>query len=355
MPTEQEHISSCEGKGVEIVSQSIREKPPWALAHRDINILFSLLTLSPIALIGHERYWRSICDALAHLTLFGRLGRRRRNSIEQHLSIAFLNYCGPFYAVCRELEAHQLELRLQILRTLFVHNWQPQIDIRGVSHIEAALAAGRGTILWISRFAFADTIGKIGLHMAGYPVVHLSRSIHGFSTTRFGRRWLNPIYRRAENRYLTERVTLQEDAPAVALRRLRNALANNGVVSITVYSWGAQVVEAPFLGGRIRIGTGAPGLAWKTGARLLPVLVIQDPQTGQFGVFIDEPLVVDQSSPKGEAEKGVVTDYLSQLQPHVLAYPGQWLEWQNLRVAVGDQQPARSVTDTTTRDVRLME
>ena len=37
--------------------------------------------------------------------------------------------------VCRDQEAHQLEIRLQILRDLLLHNWQPEIKYPGhLSH-----------------------------------------------------------------------------------------------------------------------------------------------------------------------------------------------------------------------------
>lgn len=327
--------SFCQEQKVEIISQSTQDKQSRVIAHSDINVLFSLVTLISIALFVSEQRWRSICDTLAQFTLAGRVGRRRQTSIEGRLRIAFPNDDGSFYAICRELEAHQLELRLQILRNLLLHDWQPQISMQGVSHLEAALAAGRGAILWISPFAFSDTIAKFGLHKVGHPLVHLSRPVHGFSKTKFGLRWLNPIYQRAEKRYLAERVVVHERAPAVALRRLHKVIANNGVVSITVYSWGTQVVEAPFLNGRIRIATGAPALAWKTGARLLPVFVVQDAETGRFDLLIDEPLPVSQTAFRGEAEKCAVMQYLTKLEPYVLEHPAQWLGWRSLRTVAG--------------------
>jgi lauroyl/myristoyl acyltransferase len=331
IPTERISDSTGGAQEVEIVSQSTQDKRLPVIAHRDLNILFSLLGLAPVALIVSERRWPSLCSALARFTLLGRVGRRRRKSIQGRLRTAFPHNNASFDALCREFEAHQLELRLQILRNVFQHSWQPQINIQGVSHLEAALAAGRGAILWISRFAFTDTIWKFGLHNAGYPTVHLAKSMHGFSPTKFGQRWLNPIYLGFENRFLGERVVIHEHTSTVALRRLCTVLANNGVVSITVYSWGAQAVEAPFLGSRIRIGTGAPGLAWKTGAPLLPVFAIRNAETGRFDLLIDEPLQINQTAPKSEAEKSIVTQYLTRLEPHVVANPGQWLEWPSLR------------------------
>jgi len=255
MPTERTSNSDRQENEVEIVSQSTQDKQSRAFAHRDLNILISLLSLTLVALFACERRWRSICHTLARFTLVGRVGRRRRSSIERHLRIAFPGNDGSFDAVCRDFEAHQLEVRLQILRNLFRHDWQPQVSIRAVSHVEAALAAGRGAILWISRFAFADTIGKFGLHKAGYPLVHLSRSVHGSSVTRFGQCWLNPSTSASRIAISLSGSCFQDRAPAVALRRLHKVPATNGVVSI----------------------------------RILPIFVVQNAETGRCDLLIDEP------------------------------------------------------------------
>ena len=117
------------------------------------------------------------------------------------------------------------------------------------------------------------------------------------------------------------------------MRRLKEVLHANGVVSITVYSRGAYVVDAPFMHGRWRIATGAPALAWKTGAQLLPVFVVRDPQVERFSILIDAPLPVNQADSKDEAQKRAVTSYLARLEPYVTANPGQWLGWPSIRAA----------------------
>ena len=234
-------------------------------------------------------------------------------------------------SICHDLEANRLELRLQIMRDLLRRDWHPVIQVEGVSHLEAALAAGSGTILWISRFSFAETIAKVGLWRLGHHPAHLSRTIHGFSHSQFGQRWLNPLQQRMENRYLAERVVIRDGAPGAAMRRLHNVLVRNGIVSITADSWGAHAAEVPFLGGRLRIATGVPSLAWKTGARLLPVFVIRDLKTGTFRLIIDEPLTMEQAQSKRDAQQTAVAQYASRLQRHVRAYPGQWRDWPKLR------------------------
>ena len=75
---------------------------------------------------------------------------------------------------------------------------------------------------------------KIALHRAGYRIVHLSHPRHGFSSSSFGVRYLNPVHRRAEDRYLAERVVLSLASPVGAMRTLMQRLKSNGVVTVTV-------------------------------------------------------------------------------------------------------------------------
>jgi lauroyl/myristoyl acyltransferase len=321
-----------EAGSVRLEAQSIHAKRPPAIIRRDLYVICSLLALAPIALCVRQRHWPAICGALARVVLVGRSQRRRT---EAGIRLAFggndLAGYRSIEAVCRNLEAHELELRCQILRDLLPGAWRPEIRIDGACHLDAALDAGHGAILWVSRFAFADTIAKIGLGRLGHPPVHLSRAIHGFSHSRFGKRWLNPLQRHMENRYLAERVMVHEDMPGVAMRRLRDVLVGNGVVSISVHSWGSHAAELPLLDARIRIATGAPTLAWKTGARLMPVFAFREPRAETFHLLIDKPLPIDGAQSKIEAQKCAAVRYAERLEHHVLAHPGQWLDWSTVR------------------------
>jgi len=219
-------------RGVELLSQPVQQSTlPWRI-RQDPYIALSLVSLAPVALCVGERYWHAICRAIVRAMPLGRVGLRRRSQTAAGLRLAFAGALDEdaLDAVCTELDGHRLELRLQILRDLLLRSWRPDIRVEGTAHLEAALAAGRGAILWVGRFAFAETVAKIGLHRAGRPAVHLSRTIHGFSHSAIGRRWLNPIKQRMENRYLAERVVLNDTAPGTAMRRLHKVLLGNGVV-----------------------------------------------------------------------------------------------------------------------------
>ena len=76
--------------------------------------------------------------------------------------------------------------------------------LQGREHLDEALGRGKGCVLWVAHFVFAPNIAKLALHDAGYKVSHLSRLDHGFSSTRFGIKWLNPVRSRFEDRLLAE-------------------------------------------------------------------------------------------------------------------------------------------------------
>ena len=123
--------------------------------------------------------------------------------------------------------------------------------LSGSSRIEAALAAGTGVILWVTPIAGSTLGTKVALYRAGYAVHQLSRPQHGFSTTPFGIRHFNPLWQGSEDRYLRDRILIDAQNPAPAMRRLLRVLKSNGIVSITVTAQASKTAELPFLGGRI--------------------------------------------------------------------------------------------------------
>ena len=144
------------------------------------------------------------------------------------------------------------------------------------AHLDDALLAGRGAVLWVAPTVFQWLPAKRTLFEAGYRVHHLSSPQHGFS----GRSWLsraslNPIRTRVEDRYLAERVMLGSDGQAhSALRRLGSLLAENAVVSITMAPARTRSIRTPLLRGFFDVAAGPSHLAMRSGAALLPVVTL---------------------------------------------------------------------------------
>jgi lauroyl/myristoyl acyltransferase len=218
----------------------------------------------------------------------------------------------------RNLRLHQT----QYLRCHHPRGWRPDIRLEGREHLDQALADGRGAIVWVAPFVFAPLVAKMALHAAGYRLVHLSRLGHGYSPTRFGVRVLNPVVTRAENRYLGERVVIGTTPLPEVLRTLAKRLAANRVVSIMAAAQGAKTCAAPFLGGELRLATGAPNLALRTGARLLPVLAVRE-APGRFLTVIEPPLDLQPPSGRGQALQDLVAGLVARLERGARRWPDQ--------------------------------
>jgi len=204
--------------------------------------------------------------------------------------------------------------------------WRREVPIRvdGLEHLNAALEAGAGAILWVARFTWASIITKMGLHQAGLSVTHLSRPTHGFGESDFAVRRLNPAWNRIEGRFVRERIVLEPGSETGALRALRRRLAENGVISITVGDEAARTVDVPVLGVPLRLATGPMHLASTSRAALIPVFTVRN-DAGAFVVTLDAPLPLEARADRDAREHDAAAQYARRLDPWVRRYPGQWL------------------------------
>lgn len=214
-----------------------------------------------------------------------------------------------------------------------------QVELLGAEAIEAALAGGRGVVLWVCDFVYAQDVVKIGLAQHGYRASHLSQPQHGFSDSLLGIRLLNPIRTRFELRFLRERVVHQRSQPGEAVQRLLQRLGENGIVSITATSAeGRKLCEARFLGGRLRLAPGAPKIGCRAGAPVLPVFAVPHPEAPFFRALVEHPLRMDGSSEEAAIAQAL-EDYIGRLEHHVRRWPHLWAGWDMVEPS-GDAQPA---------------
>jgi len=219
------------------------------------------------------------------------------------------------------------EMKLQILGLNAPwHRWHADIRLNGVAHLREALSRGSGAILWVTESSFSTLIVKIALHRAGYRATQLSRPEHGFSTSRFGIRILNPLWTRVENRFIAERILIVGDNGSDALAKLRSRLADNRIVIITVVPHAHRFAEVPFRNAKLLLPTGPIRLARTTHASLLPVFAFARPD-GAFEVSIEAPLRV---SGDDVGDDCVAAAYAERLESFVLQCPDQWNGWHGL-------------------------
>jgi KDO2-lipid IV(A) lauroyltransferase len=137
---------------------------------------------------------------------------------------------------------------------------------------------------------------------------------------------LNPWTLRSENRHLCERVVIPLDGSLAFMRRLREILAGNGILSIAGEHRGRQNVRVAFLGEEAELATGGWNLARSSGAALLPVHA-QRCGPGSYRVVIEPPLPVDPDLPRAESARAVVGAFAALLERNVRARPADWERW----------------------------
>jgi lauroyl/myristoyl acyltransferase len=197
---------------------------------------------------------------------------------------------------------------------------------------------GKGVIIWDSHFVLATTCTKIALFRAGYKIHHLSSIYHGYSSTAFGIKALNPIWVSAEMKALEERVIVAYANPKPALQVLQNRLEENAVISIVARSEASRVVTVPFYTGTLALAPGAPVLAAKTGAQLLPVFTVRD-ENGDIVTTVEAPIDLSSFDENLQAVQAAVEAYADRLKPWLERYPGQWLSWGQLSQPKNDSTP----------------
>jgi lauroyl/myristoyl acyltransferase len=290
---------------------------------KDLGLIGLLPVLAALAFASPEGAWPVLADRLAGLRLWLR-GARSTDEVDRIKAVVGTRSLSLTPAECwRGHLANNYLAWMQLLRCYHPRGWPAAVRVEGGAEIDAALRQGKGAILWVSQFAFSDLLTKRALHDAGYAVSHLSRDTHGFSETRFGRRWLNPLKTRIERRYLAERLVMTHDHPVGALRKLALRLKQNRLVSITVGPTGRKTRSARFLDGRIRIATGALALAWQTGAPVLPVFTLRAPDGG-FITHIEPALPGGHGLPRSGASDAMLATYASLLEAHVVRSPDQF-------------------------------
>ena len=290
---------------------------------KDMVLLGLLPVLALLSWSTPERHWPAIATHLAALrwALRGALNGTERGRIGAIVGAGAAE--SSLEAYWRSNLGHKYHSWLQLLRCYQPRRYQVAVQLEGEEHIQSALAAGRGAILWVATFAYSDLLTKLSLCRAGYAINHLSRASHGFSNTRFGRALFNPIQTRIEHRFLAERLVMSANNTVGPLRRLAARLKDNQLVSITATPLGRRLQTAPFLDGRIQIATGALSLAHQSGAPVLPVVTVAH-SDGTFVTHVEPALPAYPNLPRDQAMDAMFASYLLLLETYVRRYPDQF-------------------------------
>jgi lauroyl/myristoyl acyltransferase len=297
---------------------------PW-LVRRDLYLFLYIPAIAIFSWLLPDRWWWSFACALARLSLFVKRNRAAYRARFAKVLAGHRVEVDLDEVICAHLANNHFRY-LQGMRCYAPYGWHPRIRLVGREHIERALAAGKGAILWVAPMASRDLVPKMALYQAGFRVSHLSRYSHGFSRSLLGARLFNPIWTRIENRYLAERLVLSHVNYTAPLRVLVRRLQENRLVSVTAVDAGLRTPELPFLNGTIKISEGAPALTLKTGAALLPVFVVRQVD-GSYVVNVDSPLQPPTGVTGDDAIRALFLSFVRIHESYALRYPTQNLVW----------------------------
>ena len=264
-------------KDVKVFPRALPISQRPLISANDFTFLLKLPFLIGASLLP-EAFWSPVCRGAQRLKSTASLASR--GSTEEKISRALKlpNASDRALEVVVGAKASRLENSIQVLREVTL-GWRPELRLEGTAYLDAALASGNGVVLWVAHFAFGSLAIKKAMSERGYRVNHISRPEHGFSKSRFGIKWLNPIRCRAEDRYLQRRVLIERTVPSSAYRTALDILRSGNIVSTTAGAWeGLVVAEGPFLNARLVLAVGAPKLALEAGALLLPVFAVRVPE-----------------------------------------------------------------------------
>jgi lauroyl/myristoyl acyltransferase len=317
---------------------SIRRRNPSSsrrpfLTREDVKFAVELPILWLAALTVPERRWKSLCYRLEAFK--ARLRFHDPSSVERAAG-KVLGPSRPSFdarAFALELAAGRSEHHMQILRARSPRGWQAIPELQGAAHLDRALVAGNGAVLWVAHFCFNALATKKALCNAGYRVWHISRAEHGFSKSTLGIALFNGIRVGAEVPHLAGRIIIDRAKPMAATLAAQRRLRKNEIVSITAGAWeGSRLAQVDLLGGKLELAGGAPGLARLAGAALLPVFTIRGATDDTIRVIVDKPLSIPAEGGIDHAVQEAARQFGTLLEDYVCRYPAEWRDWKNLKL-----------------------
>lgn len=297
-------------------------RPAPLFAAGDATAALTLLVLAAVTWLPRRAARRYLCRTLAqaHIAL--------RGLRSDHLSPAIGLLDSRVTA--RDIEigvlASGYEDMAEALREYGPRSRPPAVRLSGREHIDAALATGHGAVLWNFAGRRGSRAAAHCLKAAGAAVIQLRSAVHPLSRSRFGRRVLNPILNRIDDRHLAGHVTIDDDSAVAAMQELGRHLRSNAVVRLSAHGAGGAPHEMPFLGGTLRLALGAPTLALLHGAPLLPIFSIPD-GSGGFNVVIEPPLEGGGHGTTGDRARALAERYAEILERYVRRHPHLWRGW----------------------------
>ena len=312
---------------------------------RDIPYCFILPPLALIAWVTPQRHWQAVCTRLVDIFLLGPdyFGKPLLQRVEATLRGLEIKYSPR--EIARSYVTNKLLLQFEYYQELRGGKLRSKVELTGRSYLEAALGERLGAIVWVTPACSSDFLVKKCFAEQGFALSHLSDLTHGYSASRFGRRFINGINRYVEDKYLKDRIVLDRNAPTNPIRELERRVKMNEIVSVTaVENKGGRSLRLPMFAGSLYLGAGAIITAYNTGSPLLPVFMRRK-ANGNYLVEIKPPVAVQSDLPREDAIANALNAFAKLLEAHVLEVPDQWYGWTHMKYEDGAPSRKKSLWD----------
>jgi KDO2-lipid IV(A) lauroyltransferase len=207
--------------------------------------------------------------------------------------------------------------------------------LEGQEHLEAALAHGKGAILWESNgFGRRATAQRV-LCARGFAVtqVHALSHLAGLGATpaQFTatvRRVIHPYLDARERERVSEVIYLAGDSSLAATRTLTQRLSRNAILCVAAEGRiGQRLVHVNFLGQTRGFATGMVSLAQFSGAPLLPFFSTPN-SAGGVTARVMPPLALAHA--RRDDVANVIAQYAELLEKEIRARPEWYRQWDTL-------------------------
>ena len=202
--------------------------------------------------------------------------------------------------------------------------------VRGIEHIEHALAQGHGAILFENSFFGQRNAVKRILCARGFTAhqTHSREHLGGFfakGETQIRARVIRPFFETREKNFVASILYLPRGESLAVMRQLMNLLQRNEMVYLSGEGQiGHKHIEYKFLNGTRRFATGAIHLSKLTHTPLLPLFCWRD-ETDTLQLVIEPPLEFPNDA--HAAEIGM-KQFAELLEKYICEFPKQYRNWQ---------------------------
>jgi len=236
--------------------------------------------------------------------------------------------------------------RSRIVRGMFYTFWDevfglvprrwrgmPESEVTGLPHLQAALAAGKGVVLWESAHFGRRNVAMQVLRRLGFAVHQVHHALHraGFAAdSRSG--WLRdrvvlPALAARDRALVEDVIVLPLSSSLAFTRTLLGVLQRNEILGVTAdVAYGERLVTLPLFGEPKRFTTGMVSLARSSGAALLPLFCTRDPD-GRLHVTIEPAIPVGATSDREADLEAPLRAYVKILERHLRRHPEQYRDW----------------------------